>query len=134
MLNDSNGHLPEPMISRTFRSIGSFFQSVANYCGPRNGDVSEALPLETEIVDVLSLRAVISWVSDNTPKNQVASKAALLQEEHGSLMKFTTVFLDAKHRPVLSAEGVPCGRAQKVRKLDAELSEYFGNRSMVLLE
>jgi hypothetical protein len=70
----------------------------------------------------------------NRPQDSRVAKVALLQESQGESVKIVTVFLDSANMPVIGPNGIPYGRAQRAQRIDQELSDFFGQRSMVLFE
>lgn len=118
----------------TLRTIGEAFNSLASLCDARFLDRAATIPIEAETVDVLTFRDIVEWLTANRPAKPEAVRAVVLREQLEGLLKVTTVYLNSDGGLIVGPEGIPCGRAQRVRALDQELSEFFGNRSMVVFE
>ena len=118
----------------TCRAIGSVFNSMASFCESGLRNRADAIPLEPDVVELLTFRDVVEWMTDNRPPELNVVRSALLREEHGGMLKVVTVFLDAENKLVIGPDKAPYGRAQRVRQLDKELSNFFRSRAMVIFE
>ena len=118
----------------TLRTIGEAFHSLAGLCDARCLDQATSIPIDDTTIDLLTFRSVVEWITSNQPRNPEVVKAAVLQERREGLLKVTTVYLNKDGGLIVSADGIPFGRAQRVRMLDQELAEFFGDRSMVVFE
>lgn len=121
-------------VAVALRAIGGLFDSMAQLCGSGVAGRAGEIPLDPGTVPYLTFRSVVEWLSSNRPKDNRIVKAALLRQSMGSTIKIVTVYLDSANTPVLGINGIPYGRAQLTDRLDQELSEFFGTRSMVLFE
>ncbi len=95
---------------------------------------TQAVPIEPETVELLTLRHVISWIAENRPADTRVAKCAVLCERDRRNCRVVSVFLDAGDELVCGEDGVPYGRAQIARRLDDELQQFFGGQPMVIFE
>lgn len=92
------------------------------------------IPVDAQEVPELTYRDVVSWVTRNRPKDERVARAAVLRESSRRGYRVTTVFLDRDGKIVHGEQDLPYGRAQRVRKLDNELQDFFGKQDMVVFE
>ena len=118
----------------TLRTIGEAFNSLASLCDARCLDQASSIPVEAATVDVLTFRNVVEWLTTNRPASKEVARAAVLREQDSGVLRVTSVYLNSEGGLIVGADGIPCGRAQRVRTLDQELSEFFNDRSMVVFE
>jgi hypothetical protein len=121
-------------VASAFRAIGGLFESMATLCETGSWTRMESIPLDPDTIPVLTFRSVVEWMTYNRPQDSRVAKVALLQESQGESVKIVTVFLDSANMPVIGPNGIPYGRAQRAQRIDQELSDFFGQRSMVLFE
>jgi hypothetical protein len=122
-------------VASAFRAIGGIFESMATLCETAGSWVrTDSIPLDPDTVPVLTFRSVVEWMTYNRPQDSRVAKVALLQESQGESIKIVTVFLDSANMPVIGPNGIPYGRAQRAQRIDQELSDFFGQRSIVLFE
>ncbi|EDL59251.1 hypothetical protein [Gimesia maris] len=122
------------VLGTTCRAISVTFNSLASACDGSVREHTESIPLDHGFVEELSFREVIEWITTNGPQNVKSVRAVLLKEQHDQFLKVVTAFLDSENNLIMDSRGVPCGRAQRVRKIDLELSDYFGAQSMIVIE
>jgi hypothetical protein len=122
------------VMAGTLRTIGEAFNSLASLCDARFLDQAATIPIQADTVDLLTFRNVVEWLTANRPAKPETIRAAVLREQCEGFLKVTTVYLNSDDGLIVGSEGIPVGRSQRVRTLDHELSDFFGNRSMGVFE
>lgn len=132
-------------MTRVFEAAGNFLAAVLHAANEAIRHVRASrpsgsdrdfpdMPVSAGMVDTLTFRDVVTWLTNNRPDDKRIAKAAVLREAQRNGLKVTTVFLNDKGEVVRDEHDIPLGIAQRVTRLDQELTEFFGNRDMVLFE
>jgi hypothetical protein len=86
-----------------------------------------------EIVPLLTYRAVIEYFAKERDFVKDVAKGALMREPHEDGHMVVQVFLDAEDKLCFKDDRrTPWGRRMAVKSLDAELTDIFGDRDVVL--
>jgi len=88
---------------------------------------------EPGVVDVLSFRSVVEWLTENRPA-VTGVNAVILREKQADCLRMITVYITASGKPLTDDRGFMRGRVQRALQLDQELLDFFGNHSMVLFK
>ncbi|MUG98757.1 hypothetical protein F7734_43280 [Scytonema sp. UIC 10036] len=85
-------------------------------------------------VSVLTYKDTIEFFIKKRPTNPEANKGVLLRQYHPKGFTVIQLFLDSKNDLICYPDGKPYGRVLIAEKFDAELSEIFNNKMLVLFE
>ncbi|MFM7039633.1 MAG: hypothetical protein ACKO2L_18130 [Planctomycetaceae bacterium] len=120
--------------------VASAFTAVGNFLGNHSGISEQSLrgemgPIREEpgVVDVLSFRSVVEWLTENRPA-VTGVNAVILREKQADCLRMITVYITASGKPLTDDRGFMRGRVQRALQLDQELLDFFGNHSMVLFK
>ncbi len=120
--------------------VASAFTAVGNFLGNQSGISEQSLRSELGqireepgVVDVLSFRSVVEWLTENRPA-AAGVNAVILREKQADCLRMITVFITSAGIPLTDDRGVMKGRVQRALQLDQELQGFFGNHSMVLFK
>jgi hypothetical protein len=121
------------LVSSAIISVGEFVGRYSAVSEKRLREQTEQISEEPVVVDVLTFRSVVEWLTDHRPAAK-SIQAVLLRERQGGELRMTTVFIAPSGTPLADARGHLRGRVQRALELDQELQEFFGSRSMVLFK
>lgn len=121
------------IVSSAIISVGEFIGRYSAVNEKKLREQAEQITEEPGVVDVLSFRSVVEWLTDHRPTAKNV-QAVLLRERQGEELVMTTVFITPSGTPLADARGRLRGRVQRALELDQELQEFFGSRSMVLFK
>lgn len=120
--------------------VASAFTAVGNFLGNQSGISEQSLRgelgrirEEPGVVDVLSFRSVVEWLTENRP-SVTGVNAVILREQQTDGLRMITVFITPSGTPLTDDRGVMKGRVQRALQLDQELQGFFGNQNMVLFK
>jgi hypothetical protein len=99
-----------------------------------NDWLRSVLPIGPDVVEEMTYSRAISYFAEQRPPNPRVSKGGMLLQTHPQGQLFVQVFLDSSNELVCSADGKPFGRRLVVRSLDAELTDTFGGKKLVIVE
>ena len=92
------------------------------------------IPMEPLVKEVLTYEAAIQYFVESNPSISSVEKEAILRQQHSQGQTILQVFLNKKNELVCMPQGKPYGRRLIVQKLDAELSEAFGDTDLIIVE
>lgn len=120
-------------VASAFTAVGNY---IGQYCSIREKtlrDQTEQIREEPGVIDVLTLRSVVEWLTENRPAAKNIN-AVLLRTQHAEGLRLTTVFITPSGVPLTDDRGHLRGRVQRALEIDRELQEFFGNRNMLLFK
>lgn len=120
-------------VSSAIISVGEFIGRYSTLSEKKLRSQTERIMEETGVVDVLSFRSIVEWLTAHHPATRDVW-AVLLRERHGDELRMTTVFITPSGTPLTDSRGHIRGRVQRALELDQELRDFFGSRSMVLFK
>jgi tetratricopeptide (TPR) repeat protein len=96
-------------------------------------NITHFIPIDPETIDVLTYKDVIGYFVTEKPSIKNI-KGALLKQKHRKGYLMTQVFIDVNNDLVCRNDDSPYGRKLVAKSLDRELSEQFGNTSLLIAE
>lgn len=101
--------------------------------GKKIGDLRRAKESECEKMEMLTFAEAIGWFGKR-PNDVRIAKGILLKEPHRRGVMVTLGFLDAADTLLSGEQGTPYIRRVLAKELDRELSDYFGQHDLIILE
>lgn len=97
-------------------------------------EVLAKLPLSPTTVEVLTYPDIVRYTVDHAPPNLDITQCLVMRQTHPKGFLIVQAFASASGEPLRDNDGVVYGRRIVAASLDAELSELFGSKDLLILK